>query len=312
MRRTVSPLILCSLAAALLAAPAAIAQKRRVALISYGAAAAELEPALRSALRTLSTVALADRESTRADVAAAAELGAVCGATSRECLVKLAVLLAVETLVVSSAEHGADGSALELLAIDPALGREGGRERALIPRGAGRGESVRDIVQLLLEPHLHYGSLVVASELPGTSLAVDGQRRAETPYPRAVLRLRAGKHHVEVARAGYASFTAEAKVTAGTEATVAAQLVPTPAEPLVTASVVVATTGLATAAIAGAVAGAIDLGLQGGLGTAEEKAGYHDAGVVAYVVAGAGAAVAVAGGIVALVAHDAEKTPASP
>lgn len=322
MRPAMPAMIAFVFGLAAVGASPALADKRQVALVSYGGAAQELEPAVRTAFRTLSTVALKDQAATRNDVAAAAELGTACDAASTECLVSLVVLLRVDVLVVASAEHEANGTKFELFAIDAALGRETGRERATLTRGDERAEGVRDVVQLLLEPHLHFGSLVVSANVPSTSLTVDGRLRSESPHPRAQLPLRIGEHDVQVAREGYESFIAAVHVQAGTETVVTAVLKPLPANDvqtpdavapdgegmsaLLTASVATAAIGLAVSALAGAVVVGVELGLASGVGGFDEKQGYQTLGVASLIVAGVGGAVAIAGGVTAVVALDAE------
>jgi hypothetical protein len=284
---------------------------RTVALVSFGVAAETIEDPLRITVSSLDTVSLHDTATTRRDVAAAAEIGTVCGATGTECLVALAVLLRVDLLVAASATHGPDGTVVELAAIDAAVGKEVARERATIARGADPVASTRDAVQLLLEPQLHFGSLVVTCDRADALLAIDGVARAERPCPRATITLRAGQHDVVVSASGTTSFNQIVDVQAGSATEVVATLNTKPAVDaarspgvLRTVAMVVSGVSAAVALVGGGVALAIERSLTAGASDYDDKAGIQSAGVASLALGGIAAVIALASGAVALFAID--------
>jgi hypothetical protein len=290
------------LAASLTSSPVHAQGKRSVALVSFGDASS-LELDVRAAIERLTTVTLKDAQATAADVAAARELGTSCTGESAECFASLAVLLHVDAVVIATSS--APG-VLEMAVVDAALGKESARQRASgLDDVGGRAARLRDAVELLLEPTLHFGTVVVQAP-PTSSIAIDG-----APAVDGRARVRAGKHRVVVEQAGHEPFSADVNVLAGAESTVVAQLVPHPvAAPPVTSSPglsggwIIAASGAGVALAGGAVALGIDAGLGAGLGSADEKEGYQAMGVVALVVAGTGAAVAVFGAALALLVSD--------
>ncbi len=298
---------LCASIASISIASPAHAQtgKRTAALVSYGAAI-DVEPDVRAAIAELKTIALKDAKATSADVAAAAELGTTCDASSTECLASLAVLLHVDVLVVLAADAS---GAQELFVVDAALGKETGRTRT---------DVLRDAVALLLEPHLHFGTLVVRAP-PSSTITIDGAAPADTEG-RALVR--AGRHHVAVVQEGHEPFHADAFVAAGAEVVIDAVLrplptdggtppAPAPSAPAPSAPApsglnawIMAGTGAGVAVVGGAVALGIDAGLSAGLGSADEKEGYQAVGVIALVVATTGVAVAALGTAIAVLTSD--------
>lgn len=293
-------------------AASASAQKRSTALVAYGTAADEIEPGVRAALGALRSVALKDKAATQADVAAAAELGTSCSAEAVECLASLAVLLRVDVLVVAIGQRRQEGVALELFSIDAALGKESARESAQLSDvgGPATRAALREVVELLLEPHLHFGSIVVAAP-PSSSVRIDGVP-AEPDYK---VRARAGQHRVEVSLPGHEPFAEDVDVAAGVDVVVAATLAPlAPLAPLaaeppaatdaggISGAWIIAGSGAAIAVVGAGIALGIDAGLGASLGSAEEKEGYQALGVTALVVASAGAAVALTAAVIALAA----------
>lgn len=301
-------------------APASRAQtgKRTAAIISYGVTAVDVEPALRSAIATLATITLNDAKSTAADVAAAAELGTTCDAASNECLASLAVLLHVDVLVVSfdasdtsdasdasDASNGeGDGNVIEIVVVDAAVGKATGAAHVVVAADAkARTARLRDAAELLLEPHLHFGTLLVRAPSPSL-MAIDGVHAADHQAP---ARVRAGRHRIVVEQDGYQPFNADVFVAAGADVVLDAvmhPLAPQASSGLASGGWIMAASGAGIVLAGGAVALGVDAGLAAGLGSADEKESYQAVGVIALVVASTGAVVGAVGLAVALFAGD--------
>ena len=98
-------------------------------------------------------------------------------------------------------------TAMELRLVDVALQREVGRVQAELPESvADRGTTLREMVARLILPEKHQGSLVVNGIDATATVWVDGQSRADVvPQDGTVrVRLRVGRHDVEVRRGGKA------------------------------------------------------------------------------------------------------------
>jgi hypothetical protein len=292
-------------------APGAAPPQRTAALVTYGAEGQALEPALRGALSSLASIKLKDARSTAAELTTAAELGAVCAPNDSECQAKLAVLMHVSLLVVAAAEPSAEGAALDVTVVDASLGRAIGHEALVVQRGGERSEILRETFELLLEPELHFGTLVIDGAAAGAQLAVDGQPFAPVPGADHPLRLRAGAHHLVLqppAGAPNAPNAEDVAILAGQRTTVS--MAPAHAAAAVQSGpsvpALVAIGALGVAAVGGGVALAISAGLGAGLGAADEKVGYQGLGVASLMVGGLAAVVAVAAGAVALLGAPAD------
>ncbi|OGQ23756.1 MAG: hypothetical protein A2138_26395 [Deltaproteobacteria bacterium RBG_16_71_12] len=263
---------------ALAAAPA---QARSIALVPFGEAAQEVEQSARDALGKVAGVRLSAAAHTTADVEAARQVGLACGPQSDECLVKLALFLRVDQLVALAATRTAEGLALELTLVDAALGRRAG-DVALTLGAEDRAAQLDDAALLLLVPDQAFGVVTLELAPADAGVSVDDA----PPINTAQLRLRAGRHTVEVSRAGFEPERRTLAVRPATTTTLAVSLtpihviaveppqpVPAPAgpSPVFIGGVTVAGAGALALVAGGATAIVIDGVLGTPQGTAEER-----------------------------------------
>lgn len=287
-----------------------------LAVVSFGDAGGELAGDVRAAVARLDGVSVLPAKATRDEIGSAAEAGLVCGATSDECLVRLALFAHVDQLVSVAATRSERGLDLELLLVDAALARRTATATASIPDGERRPAAVEDAVLALLVPDRVLGALRVTSTPSGAAIFVDGIESGLTGTSRA-LRLKKGRHDVEVRMARHRTVAASVDVLPGAETSLHAPLkedLPpqrTVAEPpaALTPGVVATWAGGVLFVAGGGTAIVIDFVLAtSGAGNAESRSNMLTVERVAGVVAAVGALVGI-GGVVLLTLEGAGNEP---
>ncbi|MBI1946492.1 MAG: PEGA domain-containing protein [Deltaproteobacteria bacterium] len=290
---------------------AAPAHARSLALVPFGEAAQEIEPEVRAALGEVGGVRLAAAAHSAADVEAARQIGLTCGPQSDECLVKLALFLRVDQLVSLAGTRTAEGVALELVLVDAALGRRAGAV-ALTLSAEDRSAQLDDAALLLLVPDQAFGVVALEVAPVDAAVIVDGEPAAAG----AQLRLRAGRHILEVSRSGFRPERRTVVVRPATTTALSVSLTPTvvvdpdppvPApeqpSPWLIGGITVAAAGAAALVAGGATAFAIDGALGTPQGNAEEREQLQGWGRAAAVAAVTGVVVLGVGGAMLLVAE---------
>jgi hypothetical protein len=170
---------------------------RSVAVLPLGEPAAEILAPVRQTVGGVTGIELTAMESMAIDIDAARRVGLACGPDSDECLVKLALFLHVDQLVVLVANRTPQGLALEAALIDAATGRRSGQVETLLG-AADRVRRIEDAMLLLLAPDQHFGMLEIRASPADARVTIDG-----FDSEIGAQRYRAGPHDIVVVRKGY-------------------------------------------------------------------------------------------------------------
>jgi hypothetical protein len=310
---------LLALMVALVFADAAAARKGieqgRVALLPLagGERANEdvlrLEGALRASIEATTGRPIESLASTRELIESAKNLGVDCGSSDLECLLKLAILVEIDTLLVPSISLREDAFKLDLVLIDPASKSvKRAVQRTISPRSESFGRDVEGVAVELLAPERFVGALLVKAPVLGAEVKVNGQVVGYTPLD-AIEGLAVGPHLVVVSAAGASPWAQLVDVryrgTLELEATLEGAFGPA----LLGSRTVWFSSGLSLLALGGSVAllsgaGALaaDVYLGGESGKYAEREAVKNTGVVLLVTSLATAVVAAAGGTLLLLA----------
>lgn len=302
IRRRTSTLVTAFLLGFLAAAPAHAAD---VALIVFGEAAGDLEPAVRKTLGSLNGLRLAPAGVTATDLEAARLGGLACGPESDQCLVKLALYLRVEQLVTLSAARTAEGIAMDLILIDAGLGKRTSAVSTVVT-AQRREAKIEDAVLLLAAPDTHF-AVIELNVIPTASrVLVDGE-----PQEAGRLRLRVGQHVISVSHPGHVEQDVSLIIRPATTTGLSFTLRPLPASvdgetaarPLLVPGVVVAAVGGAAAVLGGATALILDASLltEGAISGADARGGALAAERVAAGIAAVGVLAAATGAVLCVI-----------
>lgn len=285
----------------------AIAAEGRLALLplATGQGAPEdvlrLEGALRASIESISGRRLESPASTRELIESARGLGVDCRPADLECLLKLSVLVGIDTLIVPSVSLGKDAFALDLVLIDAAQkGVARSVRHKISPRSETFGKDVEGAAVELLAPERYVGSLLVTTNVSGAEVKVDDRVVGRTPLkePHEVT---VGQHLVVVSRGGASPYASLVEVRYGDTTTVEVAL--ESAGGAVAGGDALFLSGLTLASLGGALAlvtatGALgaDLFLYGDQGAYAEREAVKNTGVVLLSTSAASLLVAAAGG----------------
>lgn len=205
----------------LLSAASALAEEGKMALLplAQGSGAQEdvlrLEGALRASIESITGRSLESPASTRELVESARNLGVDCQPSDLDCLLKLAVLVEIDVLLVPSVSLREDAFKLDLVLID-ADDKSVKRavQHTISPRSETFGKDVEGVAVDLLAPERYVGSLQVTSSHDGATIAVDDVEKGATPTG-TIDDLSVGKHLVVVSYPGAAPVAKNVEVAYG-------------------------------------------------------------------------------------------------
>jgi hypothetical protein len=215
------PRSLIVLCAVLLALPSAASNGRMALLpLSAGSGSSQedvlrLEGALRASIESVAGRNLESPASTRELIESAANLGVDCQPSDLDCLLKLAVLVEIDVLLVPSVSLSQDAFKLNLANIDA-------REKAVTrtvqhvisSRSETFGKDVEAVAVDLLAPDKHVGSLQVTASHDGATISIDDSARGTTPVSQ-IDGLSVGTHLVVVSLPGAAPIAKNVEIKYG-------------------------------------------------------------------------------------------------
>lgn len=265
-----------------------------------------LEGALRASIESVSGRRLESPASTRELIESARGLGVDCRASDLDCLLKLAVLVGIDTLIVPSVSLGKDAFALDLVLIDAGAKSVARSVRHQIsPRSETFGKDVEGAAVELLAPERYVGQLLVNANVNGAEVKVDDQVIGHTPLA-ASFGTTVGQHLVVVSKGGTSPYASLVEVRYGDTTTVDVRLQDTGEHDAASAAGggdVLFLSGLTLASVGGslgvlAAAGALfaDLFLYTDQGAYAEREAVKNTGVVLLTTSAASLLVAAAGG----------------
>lgn len=269
-----------------------------------------LEGALRASIESVSGRRLESPASTRELIESARGLGVDCRPSDLDCLLKLAVLVGIDTLIVPSVSLGKDAFALDLVLIDAGAKSVARSVRHQIsPRSETFGKDVEGAAVELLAPERYVGQLLVNANVNGAEVKVDDQVIGHTPLA-ASFGTTVGQHLVVVSKGGTSPYASLVEVRYGDTTTVDVRLQDTGEHDAASAAGgsagggdVLFLSGLTLASVGGslgvlAAAGALfaDLFLYTDQGAYAEREAVKNTGVVLLTTSAASLLVAAAGG----------------
>ncbi len=290
------------------AAPASAAGRMALLPLATGQGAPEdvlrLEGALRASIESVTGRRLESPKSTRELIESARGLGVDCRASDLECLLKLAVLVGIDTLLVPSVSLGQDAFKLDLVLID-AVSKSVKRavQHTISPSSETFGQDVEGIAVELFAPARYVGTLHVTANVPGAEVKVDDEVLGNTPLE-PLEDVKVGQHLVVVSKGGASPYAALVEVRYGTTTNVDVALaggagtlgMPGGSDLLFLSGVSLASLGGAVMLLAGAGALSADLFLYTDQGAYAERESVKNTGVVLLTTSLASACVAAAGG----------------
>lgn len=263
-----------------------------------------LEGALRGAIEAITGRRLESPASTRELIESARALGVDCRASDLECLLKLALLVEIETLLVPSVSLGRDAFKLDLVLIDSAS-RSVKRavQHTISPHSETFGKDVEGVAVELLAPERYVGSLAVLANVSGAEVKIDDAVVGKTPLE-AVPEVKVGQHLVVVSKGGASPYAALVEVRYGTTTNVDVTLQGVEGglagadggSMMFLSGLTLASVGGGLAVLAGVGAMGADLFLYTDQGAYAEREAVKNTGVVLLTTSAAGMAVAVVGG----------------
>lgn len=314
MRAMIRPAALAVLAfvlATAFAAPASAASGRMALLpLATGQGAPEdvlrLEGALRASIESVSGRRLESPGSTRELIESARGLGVDCRPSDLECLLKLAVLVGIDTLLVPSVSLGKDAFKLDLVLIDAASkGVARSVQHTISPHSETFGKDVEGVAVDLLAPERYVGTLAVTANVDGAEVKVDDEVVGHTPVE-AVANLSVGQHLVVVSKGGASPYASVVEVRYGTTTPVevtlddgsggGAGLTAGGGDVLFLSGLTLAAVGGAVGVLAATGAMGADLFLYTDAGAYAEREAVKNTGVVLLTTSAASLAVAAVGG----------------
>jgi len=199
--------VVVALSAALFA-ESALAARPRVAILPItgdGVLLDDLMPveqALREGAARLDGHRLVSRENTLRELKSARELGLDCSPTATSCLVRLALVMEIDLLIVPRVS--AEGSFLAVTAslIDVTSEREVGRVGRIVDRRS-LGNTLGRLAADLLDQDPQTGTIVLTVEPKGAIVEIDGAVRGRAPLRSPIASLHAGEHTLVVHKDGY-------------------------------------------------------------------------------------------------------------
>lgn len=263
-----------------------------------------LEGALRASIESVSGRRLESPGSTRELIESARGLGVDCRPSDLECLLKLAVLVGIDTLLVPSVSLGKDAFKLDLVLIDAASkGVTRAVQHTISPHSETFGKDVEGVAVDLLAPERYVGQLAVSANVTGAEVKVDDQVVGYTPIE-AVADLKVGQHLVVVSKGGASPFASLVEVRYGTTTTVDVTLqgaetsvaLPGSGDMLFLSGLTLASLGGALGLIAATGAFGADLFLYTDAGAYAEREAVKNTGIVLLTTSAASLTVAAVGG----------------
>ncbi|MFZ9886545.1 MAG: PEGA domain-containing protein, partial [Myxococcota bacterium] len=198
----------------------------RVALLPFGAVSEgsptvqRLEHTLRASVETLAGEDLVTAPATHDLLESASALGLRGHSADLSCLLKLAVLVELDQLLVPTLMLDTAGHHLHLALVDVTSGTSRG---GLLPDvGAARDTLSVELERLagaLLVPERYAGTLVVETTEGGATVRLDGALIGQTPLA-PLERVPAGDHVMVVSRRGKPAFTSTFAIEPGQATTI--------------------------------------------------------------------------------------------
>lgn len=265
-----------------------------------------VEGALRASIESISGRRLESPASTRELIESARGLGVDCRPSDLECLLKLSVLVGIDTLIVPSVSLGQGAFELDLVLIDAdSKGVTRSVQHTISPHSETFGKDVEGAAVDLLAPDRYVGSLSVLANVDGAEVKVDDQVIGHTPLAEPY-GTKVGQHLVVVSKGGSSPYASVVEVRYGTTTTVEVTLQGARAGEGVATSGggdVLFLSGLTLASVGGALGllaatGAMgaDLFLYSDQGAYAEREAVKNTGVVLLTTSAASLLVAAAGG----------------
>lgn len=267
-----------------------------------------LEGALRASIESITGRRLESPASTRELIESARALGVDCRASDLDCLLKLAVLVEIETLLVPSVSLGQDAFKLDLVLIDSASKSvTRAVQHTISPHSETFGKDVEGVAVNLLAPEKYVGTLAIVANVSGAEVKVDDAVLGHTPLD-PISDVKVGRHLVVVSRGGASPYAALVEVRYGTTTNVDVALPLLEGgglgggDLLFMSGLGLASLGGAVAVLAGTGALGADIFLYTDEGAYAEREAVKNTGVVLLTTSVAATAVAVVGGALLLLA----------